>query len=411
MVSPKMDFSPLSALCTKSVVETTKAIPMPRLYLDHAATSWPKDPKVLDAVGEYLREDGATAGRGAYASALKSMNWVDRARIAIAHLIGAPNSTDVALMSSGTHALNEAIYGSIRPGCHVIATAIEHNSVLRPLERLRQDHTIQFDIAPCNSVGWVDPHDIFQLHRTNTRLVAISHASNVTGALQEIETIGKWCHEHDVIFLVDAAQSLGYVPIDVVNSHIDYLAAPGHKGLGGILGTGFLYLAKNRQNAHRPLLCGGTGSQSESLVPELLWPTKVEPGNLNLPGIVSLAVAAEILLKHPIQTLAKTMQADWEKFRNILSQIPKLQLHAGSESQRQVSVLSCTHASLAPNDLAAILDAEFQIETRSGLHCAAKIHNYLGTADNGTLRFSFGHYLNPQVEIVFKNVMDALSQC
>jgi len=411
MVSPKMDSSPLNALCIKSVVETTKATPMPRLYLDHAATSWPKDPQVLDAVSKFLREDGATAGRGAYGSALRSMNWVDRARVAVAHLIGAPNSTDIALLSSGTHALNEAILGSIQPGCHVIATAIEHNSVLRPLERLRQEQIIQLDIAPCSSIGWVDPQDIFKLHRSNTRMVAISHASNVTGAIQEIETIGKWCHEHDIIFLVDAAQSLGYVPIDVLNNHIDYLAAPGHKGLGGILGTAILYLAKERQSAHRALLCGGTGSQSESLAPELPWPTKVEPGNLNLPGIVSIAVAAEILLKCPIQTLATKMQSDWKKFRNILSQIPNLHLHAGSEAQRHVSVLSCTHASLAPNDLAAILDAEFQIETRSGLHCAAKIHDYLGTADNGTLRFSFGHHLDPQAENVFKNVSNALSQC
>lgn len=384
---------------------------MPRLYLDHAATSWPKDPKVLDAVSKYLRDDGATAGRGAYGSALRSMNWVDRARIAVAHLIGAPNPADVALMNSGTHALNEAIFGSIQPGCHVIATAIEHNSVLRPLERLRQEHAIQLDIAPCNSVGWVDPHDIFKLHRPNTRLLALSHASNVTGAIQEIETIGKWCHEQDIILLVDAAQSLGYVPIDVLKNHIDYLAAPGHKGLGGILGTGILYVAKERQFSHRPLLCGGTGSQSESLAPELPWPTKVEPGNLNVPGVVSLAVAAEIRLNQSIHTLAKTMQTDWEKFRNILSQIPNLHLHASRDAKRQVSVVSCTHASLAPNDLAAILDAEFQIETRSGLHCAAKIHDYLGTASQGTLRFSFGHHLDPQVENIFEIVAEALSQC
>jgi cysteine desulfurase/selenocysteine lyase len=404
---------------------------MHRYYLDQAATSWPKSPQVLDAVSRYLREDGAAAGRGSYSSALVSMNWVDRARIAIAKLINAPAPADIALMSSGTHALNEAILGTVRPGDHVITTAIEHNSVLRPLERLRQDRIIDLDIAPCNHLGWVDPEDVVKLRRVNTKLLALSHASNVTGMIQEIEPLGQWCRTNDVCFLVDAAQSIGYVPIDVMRLGVDYLAAPGHKGLGGILGTGLLYLSKSRQAHHRPLLSGGTGSQSESLVPDLTWPHKVEPGNLNVPGIVSLAVAVELLLQDPAKYQGGKMQADWARLRKLLTHVPNLRLHAGDNAQQYVSVLSCTHSSLSPTDMAAILDAEFQVEVRAGLHCAALIHSYLdsanagtvnagtvnagtvngGTVNGGTVRFSFGHELDPQIEAVLEKVVEALSQC
>ena len=383
---------------------------MSRSYLDQAATSWPKHPQVLDAVMRYLQQDGAAAGRGSYTSAVVSMHWVDRARIAIAKLINAPAPEDVALMCSGTHALNEAILGCVKPGDHVITSAIEHNSILRPLERLRQECIIDLEVAPCNRWGWVDPEDVIRRQRPNTKLLAISHASNVTGMLQTLEPLGQWCRTNNIVFLVDAAQSLGYVPIDVTQLGIDYLAAPGHKGIGGILGTGLLYLSKLRQAEHRPLLSGGSGSQSESLNPDLMWPYKVEPGNLNMPGIVSLAVAAELLLQDPLKYQGTKMQADWKRLRGVLAQVPQLQVHAQENEEQYVSVLSCTHSALAPAELAAVLDAEFHVEVRSGLHCAALIHHYLGTEVAGTVRFSFGHTLDPQIESVLEKVVVALSE-
>lgn len=384
---------------------------MQRVYLDQAATSWPKSPEVLEAVSKYLRDDGAAAGRGSYSSALVSMNWVDRARVALANLIHASSASDIALMNSGTHALNEAILGVLRPGSHVITTAIEHNSVLRPLERLRREGIIELDIAPCDRWGWVDPAEVMRLRRGNTKLVAMGHASNVTGRLQDITAVGQWCQTQNIVFLVDAAQTIGYVPIDVNASGIDYLAAPGHKGLGGILGTGFLYLSKTQQAQHRPLLCGGTGSQSESLMPDLAWPQVVEPGNLNVPGIVSLAVAGESLMQESISEKMLRMQADWGRLKDMLAQLPNLSLLAEDQPQQYVSVMSCTHAAFAPTEMAALLDAEFQVEARAGLHCAGLIHPYLGTAPNGTVRFSFGHSLESQVVSVMENVVSALAQC
>lgn len=384
---------------------------MPRFYLDQAATSWPKNPQVLDAVDSFLRDCGAASGRGSYGSALVSTNWVDRARMAIAQLIGATSPSDIALLNSGTQALNEAIMGAIEPGCHVITTAIEHNSLLRPLERLRQEGFIELEIVPCDPLGWVNPEDVFKLRRSNTKLFAISHASNVTGMIQAIEDFGHWCNANEIIYLVDAAQSIGYVPIDVGRSGIDYLAAPGHKGLGGILGTGILYLTQARQAAHRPLMCGGSGSRSESLSPELDWPHKVEPGNANIPGIVSLAVATEKLLQKPIETSMAEMQADWVRMKNQLAQVPSLHMHASNTPQRHVSVLSCTHERLSPADMAAILDAELGVEVRAGWHCAASIHRYLGTTEGGTLRFSFGHSLSLPIVKVLENVVEILSQC
>lgn len=383
---------------------------MQRFYLDQAATSWPKRPDVLAAVTEFLHETGAAAGRGSYASARISANWIDRARIAIAKLIHAPSSDSIALMGSGTHALNEAIGGSIRPGSHVIASAIEHNSVLRPLERMRREGLIELDIVPCDQLGWVNPSDIARLKKPNTHLLAMSHASNVTGMIQELQSLGMWCRENGITFLVDAAQTIGYVPIDVQAYGIDYLAAPGHKGLGGILGTGFLYASQAKQAAHRPLMVGGTGSQSESLFPELAWPQKVEPGNLNMPGIVSMAVATEALLREPFSEREAKMHGDWSRLRDLLSRVPGLQLLAHADSQKYVGVLSCCHSQFTPTDLAAILDAEFQIEVRAGLHCAAHIHHYLETAPMGTLRFSFGHELDPLVAGALEKAVESLSQ-
>jgi cysteine desulfurase / selenocysteine lyase len=382
-----------------------------RIYLDQAATSWPKHPQVLEAVMHFLQHQGAAAGRGSYASSLSSLNWIDRARLAIARLINAPADNDIALMQSGTHALNEALHGVLQPGSHVITTAVEHNSVLRPLEHMRQQGIISLDIVGCDSTGWIDPQDLFRARRSDTTLLAMSHASNVTGTIQDIESVGAWCRANEIVFLVDAAQTIGYWPIDVERSGIDYLAAPGHKGLGGILGTGFLYLKNSRQDLHQPLMFGGTGSQSESLLPHLPWPQKVEAGNHNLPGIVSMAKGAEILLAGNAQLRVSQIEQGVRQLKDLLARFPTLLAFGPAEAGKQVSVVSWRHPTWAPTEVAAVLDAEFGIEVRAGLHCAALIHAYLGSESGGTVRISFGHALTEDFLGKLSGALEAVAGC
>ncbi|MEY4567397.1 MAG: putative cysteine desulfurase [Planctomycetota bacterium] len=403
MVSLNQISNLLNAPCIKLAVNRMSEIvnQQKRFYLDQAATSWPKSTATLNAVQEYLVQCGAAGGRGQYHSARIAQQWIDRARLAITQLIHADDASSIALLSSGTHALNEALYGCLKEGDHVITTASEHNSLLRPLSRLRAAGMIEFDIVGCDQTGWIDPDDIFRLWRNETRLVAVNHASNVTGAVQQIAEIGRQVHARDGLFLVDAAQTLGYLPIDVRSSHIDYLAAPGHKGLGAILGTGLLYASSRCRDVHRPMMAGGTGTASEILDPELLWPSKVEVGNLNLPGIVSIAVAAEQFRGIDWKERCHNIELQLNRYQTGLSQIERLKI-VGPRGNRlpdgglkQIGVISLIAEEIAPPELAAILDSHFGIEVRSGFHCAAAIHRYLGTEAEGTVRISF----RPEPEI------------
>jgi len=415
MVSRSQIFSLLNAPCIKLAVNRMSEIvnQQKRIYLDQAATSWPKPTAVLNAVQEYLVQCGAAGGRGQYHSARIAQQWIERARLAIAQLIHADDASSIALVSSGTHALNEALHGCLKPGDHVITTAIEHNSLLRPLSRLRAAGMIEFDVVGCDHNGWIDPDDIFHLWRNNTRLVAVNHASNVTGAVQRIDTIGKQVRARDGLFLVDAAQTLGYLPIDVQSSCVDYLAAPAHKGVGAILGTGILYGASRCRGAHRPLMAGGTGTVSETLDPELKWPSKIEVGNLNLPGIVSVAVAAERFRGIDWKDQCQKIESQLLRYQNGLSQIEGLKIvgpkvsNSSDDRFRQVGVISLVAEKIAVTELAAILDSHFGIEVRSGYHCAAAIHHYLGTDTEGTVRISFGPERDIEAEQFF---LEAIQQ-
>ena len=231
-----------------------------RIYLDNAATSWPKPDSVYAAVDAYQRELGAAGGRGGYRSGVEADRLLARARQAVARLVAVESPRQIVFTSSGTDALHLAIDGLLRPGDHVVTTVCEHNSVLRPLRALRETADVSISYVRCDAQGFVSPDDVRAALRPNTRLVAVVHASNVTGAIQPIDEIGPIAREADAFFLVDAAQSLGHVPIDVSQIAVDLLAAPGHKGLLGPLGTGVLYIRPCVERELQPLRCGGTGS-------------------------------------------------------------------------------------------------------------------------------------------------------
>ena len=377
---------------------------MKRIYLDNAATSWPKPESVYLAVDRYLRENGAPAGRSTYSQAAEVERIIAAARAAVARLIGAGDPRQIVFAYSGTDALNLAIHGLLRRGDHAICSAADHNSVLRPLRSLEEHGDIEVTRVACNREGIVDPDDVRRALRPNTRLVAMTHASNITGAVQPAAEIGQLVKQHGARFLVDAAQSLGHLPIDVDALHADLLAAPGHKGLLGPLGTGILYIRPGVENQLQTIRQGGTGTESDQDRQPDLLPQKFEPGNHNVPGLVGLAAALEWLQIQGISVIEAHEQQLADRLRTGLLSIHGVTLHGPKPSIRatgsaqspvppSAAVVSISIDGYDPQEAAAVLDASFGVQVRAGLHCAPLMHKAIGTLDRGgTVRFSIGAF-------------------
>jgi len=369
-----------------------------RIYLDNAATSWPKPEPVYRAVDDYQRKLGAPAGRGTYSQASETERLILSCRKRIAALVGAEDPSRVVFTQNGTDSLNLALHGMLRHGDHVVTTVCEHNSVLRPLRFLAEHRGVRASYIGCDSQGFVDPDAIRAVITSSTRLIALNHASNVTGAVQPAAEIGKIAKERGVFFLLDAAQSLGYVPINTTQIGCDLLAAPGHKGLLGPLGTGLLVLAAGIEQHLLPLRQGGTGTRSdEDIQPDTL-PDRYESGNLNVPGLVGLEAGishvqslGEHLIQGQSRALVQRLLAGLTGLRGVV-------LYGPRSGDDRVGVVSLTVAGFTPQELASLLDAQWSIQTRAGLHCAPKMHAALSTLPTGTLRFSLGHF-NTQAQI------------
>lgn len=367
---------------------------LPRIYLDNAATSWPKPPGVVEAIANYVRDNGAPAGRSGYGQAQDAQRIVSDCRRRLAKLVGAEHPRQIALAFNGTDALNMALHGLLRDGGHVVTTDAEHNSVLRPLHFLSRHAGVRVTRVGCDGQGRVDPGEMESALRDDTRLVAVTHVSNVTGAVQPVEQIGAAVGRHGrALLLIDAAQSLGHLPIDAVALGADLIASSGHKGLLGPLGTGLLYVGPRAAESLLPFRQGGTGTNSESEEQPEALPERLESGNLNMVGIVGLAAAiqdldaATIAQRHErerkLTTLLLEQLADCEAYR----------LHGPPADGPRVGVVSLTSESSDPHDLSMLLDASFGVQTRAGLHCAPLMHRGLGTEQSGgTLRISVGPY-------------------
>ena len=369
------------------------------IYFDNAATSWPKPESVYAAVDHYQREIGAPAGRGGYQAALAAGQLVARARAGVARLIGANQPEQIVFTSNGTDALNLAIHGILRPGDHVVTTVCEHNSVLRPLRACAENRNVSVTYVSCDNDGLVSAAEVQAALQPNTRLVAVLHGSNVTGAVQPIEKIGQAVRSHPATFLVDAAQTVGHLPLDVQSLQIDLLAAPAHKGLLGPLGTGFLYIHPTVQQQLQPLRQGGTGSSShEDRQPETL-PDKFEAGNLNVPGLAGVAAACDFLQQRSVENIhAETGQLT-TALLNGLARLKPVRIYGPPAGISRLSVVSFSVCGYDPQDISNLLDASFQIASRAGLHCAPRLHRALGTEEmGGTVRFSLG-YANTKAEV------------
>ncbi len=362
-----------------------------RIYFDQAATSWPKPEEVYQAVDHFQRQVGAAPGRGSYASALESGRGVADARHQVARLLGVADDSHIVFTANCTGALNLALSGFLTPGSHVVTSEAEHNSILRPLVHLAETRGILVSYARCDAAGCISVDDLRSHLRPETTLVAVTHASNVTGALQPIEPILELAHQQGARLLVDAAQSAGHWPWNLAELPVDLLAAAGHKGLLGPLGTGFLYLAPGMEPLVDSLQQGGTGSASESERQPLALPQKYESGNLNAPGLWGLAAGVRFVAQRGLAAVRRHEMELTGRLLEELRGLPGLEIHGPADPQRQVGVVSLTTAAYDPQELSGLLDSMFGIEARAGLHCAPRMHRRLGTIDHGgTLRLSLG---------------------
>lgn len=366
---------------------------MQRVYLDNAATSWPKPEAVYAAVDGYLRHNGAPAGRGTTAEAGEVERHVMSARRAVATIIGAADPHRIVFTAGGTDSLNLALHGILREGGHVVTTAVEHNSVLRPLRALEDAGHVTVTRVPCDATGTVAPEAIAAALRRETKLVALNQASNVTGALQPAAEIGRLTRDGKILFLLDAAQTLGKLPSDVGALGVDLLAASGHKGLLGPLGTGVLYVGPGVEQRLAAVRQGGTGTASERDVQPGTLPQKYESGNLNVPGIVGLAAGCRWVLDRGVAAIREHVNMLTTRLRNGLEAIEGVRLWGPRDAARRVGIVSISLDCYDPQELAALLETAYRVQTRAGLHCAPLVHQALGTlAGGGTLRFSPGPF-------------------
>jgi cysteine desulfurase / selenocysteine lyase len=368
-----------------------------RLYMDNAATSFPKPEVVVEALIYYATKVGASAGRGAYREAVESGALIAECRQQLCRFFNGEKPEHFIFTLNCSDALNLAIKGMVDPGqrAHFICTEIDHNSVLRPMNALLEQGRIELTRVRIDpETGFIDPADIARAIRPTTRMITITHASNVTGTLQPLREIGLIAKTHGVPLLVDAAQSAGHVPIDVQADHIDMLASPGHKGLLGPLGTGFLYIRPGLENMVRIVREGGTGSVSEQDRHPEFMPDKFEAGSHNAIGIAGLLAGLKWHGEQTMEKLAAHDGALTAAFVRRLREMDDVTYYGPRGAEGRVGVFSVKIEGYTPHELAARLEGEYGILTRPGLHCAPLIHRALGTVPvGGTTRFSFGPFL------------------
>jgi len=365
------------------------------IYLDNAATSYPRPEPVYRAVDRTLREIGASPGRGGYRMALDSSRLIYDVREQLAEFFGVPDAARLVFTPSCTEALNLALFGLLVPGDRVVTTGMEHNAVSRPLQALAHRGVEVVKVAP-DAAGRVAVADLQTACTDGTRMLVMTHASNVTGAIQPLAEIGPWCRQRGILVAVDAAQSAGLIEIDVERLGIDLLALAGHKGLFGPPGTGALYVREGL--TLQPLVYGGTGSGSESLEPPEEMPERFEPGTQNSPGIAGLGAGLAFLREQGLETVAARKREQVRQLLAGLEAIPRVELFGPRDPGQHAGAISFVLRDQDPSETGFVLDQEFDIACRIGLHCAPDAHRSIGTFPTGTVRVSPGFATTP-VEI------------
>lgn len=364
------------------------------IYLDNAATTFPKPESVPAAVCDYMTKNGSNVARGTYESAYGAEELVYDTRCMLCELFGAPDPKNVIFTSGTTAGLNVVLKGLLHKGDHVLVSAMEHNAVMRPLVQLAESG-ITFSRIPCSRTGELFTGALRSMTKTPTRGIILTHASNVCGTVMPIETVGKFCHENGIYFIVDAAQTAGLLPIDMAAMHIDGLCFSAHKGLYGPQGIGALIVTDQLAAELTPLISGGTGSLSHTEeIPDFL-PDRLEAGTPNLPGIAGWNAALHFIQQTGIDRIREHDLLLTERFLSGLEKLPGVQIVGCRDINKRTGVVSVRIPERDPADIAAALDTTYDIATRVGLHCAPNAHKTLGTYPEGTIRFSFGYFNTP----------------
>lgn len=359
------------------------------IYLDNAATTYPKPKSVYQSVMKAMTEYGANPGRGSHAMAIEGARVIYETRELMAQLFNLDDPMRVIFTFNATDSLNQAIKGVLNPGDHVITTSMEHNSVLRPVKELEK-YGVENTIVQCAPDGRVKVEDIEAAVKSNTRLVVTTHVSNLTGTILPVEEIGKMCRGKNILYLIDAAQSAGVLDIDMKKHNIDLIAVPGHKGLLGPQGTGALLI--NCETEIKHLREGGTGSESSSMMQPDFYPDKLEAGTHNLPGIAGLNAGLKYILNKGTKSIYSHENNLLDIFINEMRKNHKIKIYGPEDINGRCGVVPVNIEEIDSSEVAYRLDTEYGIAVRPGLHCAPLAHKTIGTEKKGAVRFSVGPF-------------------
>lgn len=360
------------------------------IYLDNAATSFPKPKEVATAVYDFMVNNGTSSGRGSYKKAMQSDYIVYECRKLIGKLFNFDNPKKVVFTSNVTDSLNIAMRGILKENDHVITSSLEHNAVWRCLKTLERDINIKIDTVECSKDGITNPQDIKKYIKKDTALIVFTQASNVLGTIQPIREIGAIARDHNIPFLVDSAQSAGAMKIDVKEDNIDILAFTGHKSLLGPMGTGGLII--NTDIDIKPLKAGGTGGDSAYEYQPDYYPNHLETGTSNVSGIAGLREAIKFLNKEGIENIHNKEKELTKYALEKLETVKDIEIYGPKDCEKMLSVISFNIKYKRPEDVGSILDQKYDIMLRAGLHCAPTAHSVIGTKERGTLRIGLGYF-------------------
>ncbi|MDU4019098.1 MAG: aminotransferase class V-fold PLP-dependent enzyme [Finegoldia magna] len=364
-------------------------------YFDNAATSFPKPEIVYEKLNEATREFAANPGRSGHKLSLKMDRAIFNSRMNIAEFIGGTNPLNLIFTLNCTDSLNIAIKGLVKKGDHVITTSLEHNSVLRPLHKMQEDGFIDLTVVYADERGILDVKKVEEAITDKTRVCVTTAMSNLTGTIVDFCKIGEIMHSHGILYIVDAAQAMGYLDFDMKNMPIDVLCFPGHKSLFGPMGTGGLYIKEGIDV--RSLKQGGTGSHSQDLEQPDEYPDRLESGTINGPAIYALSAGVDFIKKEGLENIRNHENKLKNRFIDSLKDEKGIILY-GSLDENQGPVVPVNVVGIGSSQLAHILDDKYDIATRAGIHCAPLAHKTIHTQDIGAVRFSFGHF-NTEEEV------------
>ncbi|KOR26433.1 aminotransferase class V-fold PLP-dependent enzyme [Clostridium sp. L74] len=363
-----------------------------KIYLDNAATTYPKPEKVYSSILNYMKNVGASPGRGGYENALTGDRMVYKCRQSLINLFNFNKIENVVFTSNITASLNILIKSIVKDGWHVITSSMDHNSVIRPLVSLEKSNKIELNILNCSEEGLINIEDFKNTIKDNTKLVVLSHASNIIGTIQPLEDIGKICKEKGIYFIIDSAQTAGVLPLDFKKLNCNALAFTGHKALLGPQGIGGFIIDDELNNIATNFIEGGTGSLSESTLQPDFLPDKFESGTMNTPGIAGLLAGIEYINEEGLNTIKEREEYLSKEFINGLLNINSIKVYGPLDASLRTATISINSSKIDNSELGFLLDSEFGIMVRTGLHCAPLAHKTIGSFPQGTLRFSFGAF-------------------